>query len=304
MEVIRADAMGLCFGVRDALALMDGVAEPELVTIRGELVHNPVVLDRLDARGFLRQGEVTADRSAVPETPLVLITAHGVSDTERARLEAAGKQLVDTTCPLVRRAHRAALSLQAKGYHVVVIGRPDHVEVRGLVGDLHDYDVVASEADVRRYEAPRIGILCQTTTPPRTAQRLKQAIERLNPQAEEVRFVDTVCRPTRERQRAVAELVDRVEAVVVVGGRNSNNTRELVNLCRERGVSAWQVEGPEDLDPRWFAGLRRVGLTAGTSTLDVTIDAVHEALERLEPEAQPPTEVPMTLAGSLPSPIG
>ncbi len=290
MEVIRATAMGLCFGVRDALAILDAVEEPELVTIRGELVHNPAILAGLDRRGFQRQGEHDRDRASLPETPEVLITAHGVSDAERGRLEAAGKRLIDTTCPLVRRAHRAAVGLQAQGYRVLIIGRHDHVEVRGLVGDLSDYEVIASEAEVRRYDAPRLGILCQTTTPTRTADRIRAAIQRLNPEAEEIRFVDTVCRPTKLRQRAVGELADQVEAVVVVGGQNSNNTRELLNLCRERGVAAWHVEGPDDLDPSWFCGLNRVGLTAGTSTLDATIDAVQARLERLGAEWTPRLE--------------
>jgi 4-hydroxy-3-methylbut-2-enyl diphosphate reductase len=279
MEVIRAEALGMCFGVKDALAVLDGIERPEVVTIRGELVHNPVVLGRLDARGFRRQAE--ADRAALPATEGVLITAHGVSDAERSRLEAAGKRITDTTCPLVLRVHRAARALEEQGYHVLVIGKRDHVEVRGIVEDLARFDVLESPEQARRFGAKRLGIVCQTTTPARTVEAIRAAIAERNPDAEEIRFVDTVCRPTKQRQRALEALLERVEAVVVVGGRNSNNTRELVTLCRERGVPALHVEGPEDLEPGWFSGLSAIGLTAGTSSLDETIDAVEARLRRI-----------------------
>jgi 4-hydroxy-3-methylbut-2-enyl diphosphate reductase len=279
MQVIRAEAMGLCFGVRDALQVIEQVERPGQVTIHGELVHNPMVLEALDARGFRQVDE--HDRSGVPETPDVLITAHGVSDAERRRLETAGKRLIDTTCPLVLRVHRAARALEEQGYHVLVIGKRGHVEVRGIVEDLSRFTVVESPGDVGRYEARRLGIVCQTTTPPRHVERVVQEIRDLNPQADEIRLVDTVCRPTKLRQRALEALLDRVEAVVVVGGRNSNNTRALVERCRERGVAAWHVEGPGDLDPAWFDGISTVGLTAGTSTLDGTIAEVQRVLERL-----------------------
>ena len=283
MRVIRSDVMGMCFGVRDALAILDGIDDPRNVTIHGELVHNQVVLHQLGAMGF-RQSDERA-RAAIPATSSVLITAHGVSDAERSRLEDAGKALIDTTCPLVARAHRAARALHDQGYHVVVIGKPGHVEVRGLVGDLKHVDVVAGPGDARRIDAAKIGIVCQTTMPPRKAAVVREAIEARNPHAE-VRFVDTVCRPTKEHQRALDRLLEQVDAVVVVGGKNSNNTRELAETCRARGVRAYHVQDADDLEPGWFTGLEVVGLTAGTSTLDETIDVVHERLMELAEDVQ------------------
>jgi 4-hydroxy-3-methylbut-2-enyl diphosphate reductase len=185
--------------------------------------------------------------------------------------------LVDTTCPLVSRAHRAAVALHEQGYHVVVIGKPGHVEVRGLVGDLERFDVVGSPDDARAIASKRIGIVCQTTVPPYKANSIRRAIESMNPRAE-IRFVDTVCRPTKQHQKSVDELLDQVDVVVVVGGKNSNNTRELAETCRSRGLVAFQVQGADDLQEEWFDGVDTVGLTAGTSTLDETIDEVHEAL--------------------------
>jgi len=276
MRVIRAEVMGLCFGVRDALEVVEGIAEPAAVTIHGQLVHNEVVQGRLAARGFAMRAE--ADRGASPpETPAVLITAHGISDRGRARLEADGKRLIDTTCPLVRRAHQAARALEAEGYHVLVIGRKGHVEVEGIIGDLHDHHVIERAAEVERYPHRRLGIVCQTTMTEARVAAIRAAIVDRNPDAE-VKFIDTVCLPTKEHQRALERLLDQVQAVVVVGGRNSNNTRELVARCRERGKPVLHVRSADELDPAWFKGFATVGLTAGTSTLPETIEEVHRAL--------------------------
>lgn len=278
MRVLLADVAGMCFGVRDALAVLEQVERPDQVTIHGELVHNETVLSRLKNRGFRMVAE--AGRRSLPVTETVLITAHGISMKERRRLESAGKALVDTTCPLVARAHQAAQSLQRDGFFVIVIGRRGHVEVQGIVEDLSDHAVVQGPQDVRRYASRRLGIMCQTTTPARLAASVRDAVARLNPDAE-IRFIDTICHPTKDHQKALERLLGEVQAMVVVGGKNSNNTRELVARCRERGVTAFHVQSAADLDPGWFAGMSTVGLTAGTSTLDASIQEVREALQKL-----------------------
>jgi 4-hydroxy-3-methylbut-2-enyl diphosphate reductase len=278
MKIIRAEVMGMCFGVRDALQVIADISRPEGVTIHGELVHNEAVLTHLGARGFKMVGE--AERRRLPETDTVLITAHGVSTRERRRLEGAGKKLVDTTCPLVTRAHDAARKLREAGYHVLVIGRRGHVEVQGVVEDLDSFDVVQAVEEVRRYPSRKLGIMCQTTATARQVREIRAAVADLNPDAD-IRFVDTVCHPTKAHQQALEDLLDRAQAVVVVGGKNSNNTRQLAGRCRERGVPAFHVQSAADLRAEWFAGVETVGLTAGTSTLDETIEGVHQALVSL-----------------------
>lgn len=274
MQVIRAEAMGMCFGVRDALELAFDEAQPQATTIHGELVHNEEVLARLRARGFHMQAE---QHRQLPATRRILITAHGISDRERQRLEGAGRELLDTTCPLVVRVHEAARQLQDSGHHVLVIGRPGHVEVRGIVGDLRHYHVVAGVDAVETYPHDRLGVVCQSTFMEEAAQEILAAIETRNPTAE-VRFVDTICEPTKQRVRAVRDLARRVPVMVVVGGSNSNNTRQLVKMAEALGCRAHHVQGPGDLQLHWFQGVRVVGLTAGTSTLAETIDRVEVAL--------------------------
>jgi 4-hydroxy-3-methylbut-2-enyl diphosphate reductase len=275
----------MCFGVRDSLAVIAGIEEPGTVTIHGELVHNEIVQSQLAARGFALRGEDERKRS-LPETPTVLITAHGVSDRERKRLEAAGTQLVDTTCPLVARAHEAASALAAEGYHVLVIGRRGHVEVEGLTGDLAQFDVIESADEVRSYTHARLGIVCQTTATEREVASIRAAVAAHNPGAS-IKFVDTVCLPTKEHQRALERLLEKVDAVVVVGGRNSNNTRELASRCRERGKPVLHIQSAADLDPDWFRHFASVGLTAGTSTLAETVDEVYRALVWIATGASP-----------------
>lgn len=276
MQVLRADEMGMCFGVRDALATLAAVRDPANVTIHGELVHNQEVLAELERRGFQQSPE--AERP-VPSTPAVLVTAHGISERERKRLRAAGKSLVDTTCPLVKKAHDAARELAAEGRRVVVIGRRDHVEVRGIVEDLEAPIVVAGIADVGTWPDARLGIVCQTTTQVAHATAMVAAIRAANPHTC-VRSIDTICSPTKARITALDALLPRIDGLVVVGGRHSNNTRQLAARALAAGMAVLHVETAADLDEAWLAGRNVVGVTAGTSTLDRTTDEVCAALRR------------------------
>jgi 4-hydroxy-3-methylbut-2-enyl diphosphate reductase len=315
MRVLKASSMGVCFGVRDALRFADSIPQPVDVTVYGQLVHNPLVQQRMAQRGF-RQTMEGSQRNSIPDTPYVLITAHGISQWRRDQLENAGKTLLDTTCPLVKKAHNAAVTLGRQGYHVLLIGRPRHVEVQGIIEDLPSYDVVPDVAAVKSYSHPKLGIMCQTTTPAWLAEQIRHAIAKKNPHAE-IKFVDTICQPTKDRQDAVEYLLGQVQAMVVVGGENSNNTRQLAQRCRDRGVTAYHVQRADELDSRWFDHMDTVGLTAGTSTLPETIEEVYQALVAMEPHGDtsvdsgasgatiarrmnPPAEVPLRVGGVVP----
>ncbi len=274
MKVIRAQAMGMCFGVRDAIAVTATIPDPTRVTIHGELVHNEKVNAALAARGFSSTSEVGR---AIPATPSVMITAHGVSNRERTALASAGKQIIDTTCPLVRRAHDTALKLAAEGWHVIVAGKRNHVEVIGLTGDLENYTIIETPAEAAAFPHPRLGIICQTTLQPAMADAITAAVVAANPRSE-VRLFNTICRPTRERQQAMQDLLPQCDAVVVVGGPHSNNTRQLVRLAQSTGKPVVHVNSADDIDSAWAAQYNNIGLTAGTSTPDSIIDAVEAKL--------------------------
>jgi 4-hydroxy-3-methylbut-2-enyl diphosphate reductase len=277
MRILRAAHLGMCFGVRDAIALALEHADAGPLTILGDLVHNTHVQRVLEARGI----EIARD-AALVKTATVMVTAHGASRRALARTRALGLTVVEATCPLVHVAHRAVAALARDGYHVVVVGQRDHVEVRGLTGDLDRFDVVLDETDVLALaEQPRFGVAAQTTQPVDKVRHLVALIRRRFPQSD-VRFLDTVCKPTKERQAAAVDVAREADVVIVVGGRSSNNTRELVRTCARHCARVHQVEADADLDAAWFAGATVVGLTAGTSTPDAVVERVEERIRQFE----------------------
>lgn len=285
MKIILAEHFGMCFGVRDAIAQAEKLAAEAPLTILGELVHNPVVRERLRTRG-VREASLdempSGDRSENDASPArVMITAHGASDVKRTSWQSAGLNVADGTCPLVRHAHEQLKHLVRAGYFPVVIGKRGHVEVRGLTEDFPEAFVVEVASDIAKLpKRDRYGVISQTTQPIDHARAIVRDIQRQNPQSQ-VRFVDTVCKPTKDRQLALRKLIAKAEIVVIVGGRTSNNTRQLVETCRAAGRRAIHIERAEELDAKVFEGVAVVGLTAGTSTLVETVKAVFKRLQQI-----------------------
>lgn len=276
MKILRAEHLGMCFGVRDAIALALAEAGRGPLTILGELVHNETVLAMLRARGIRLESHMAA-----AHTSTVMITAHGASDRTLNALRARGLRVLEATCPLVHVAHRAVAQLVREGYHPVLIGKAGHVEVRGLTEDLDEYDIVLSEADVAQLrERPRFGVAAQTTQPLERVRHLVALMRQRFPRSE-VRFIDTVCQPTKQRQQAAAELARQCDVVLVIGGAHSNNTRELAATCRRHCKRVHHVQSAADLRPEWFQDAETVGLTAGTSTPDAVINQVEEAVREI-----------------------
>lgn len=260
----------MCFGVKDAIELALDTAQRAPLTILGDLVHNETVLAELRARNIQIQNDA---REVATKT--VMITAHGASERKLGAVRERGLNVLEATCPLVTVAHRAVAKLVREGFHPVIIGKRDHVEVRGLTEDLAAFDVVLNDDDVLQLkERPRFGIASQTTQPIEHVRRLVGLIHKRFPQSE-VRFVDTVCQPTKQRQHAAVELAHQCDVVIVVGGAHSNNTRELVATCRRHCARVHHVQTPADLCDGWFHAADTVGVTAGTSTPDALINGVE-----------------------------
>src|SRR5438105_7814297 len=221
MRIIRAEHLGMCFGVRDAIALALKQSQTAPLTVLGELVHNESVLAELRARGVK-----IADQLEAVETRKVMITAHGTSKKRLERVLGSGLEVAEATCPLVHVAHRAVERLVRAGYHPVIIGQRNHVEVRGLTEDLADFDVVLAEADIFDLEEhPRFGVAAQTTQPIEKVRHLVELLRARFPNSE-VKFIDTVCQPTKQRQNSAINLARLADVVIVIGGAHSNNTRE------------------------------------------------------------------------------
>jgi 4-hydroxy-3-methylbut-2-enyl diphosphate reductase len=284
--------MGWCFGVRDAVALVEREAATGPVTVLGELVHNETVNAELRQRGvrIVGSGSASAAAEAVGDggtgsrSATIIITAHGASEKMIEHVRQQAPRVVEATCPLVRSAHQAVCELAVAGYYPVIVGQRDHVEVRGLIGDLAEFSVVLAVDDVRLLPSRcRYGVVAQTTQPLDRVRQLVELIRQRFPEAE-VRLVDTVCLPTKQRQAAAVELARQCDVVVVIGGRHSNNTRELAATCAQHCLRVERVETAADLQWSWFHSDDTVGITAGTSTPDSVIAVVEHWLRELAEE--------------------
>lgn len=276
-KILLAEHYGMCFGVRDALAAAESLAARGPATVLGELVHNEVVRSRLAEAGA-KEGDLWAETAPTRD---VIVTAHGAADRDRERWRQGGYRVTDTTCPLVRKAHTALAELVAMGCLPVVIGKAGHVEVRGLTGDFPEARVVLTEAEVDQLpEAPKLGVVAQTTQP---SERVEKLLERIRERfsGSTVHFRDTVCAPTKARQRSLEDLCAKADFVVVVGGADSNNSWQLVETARKLGCRSERVTRPSDLREHWLFGSRVVGVTAGTSTLEESVQGVLERLREL-----------------------
>jgi len=280
IEIRLATSLGFCFGVRRAIEMVEGAAaERGRIDSLGSIVHNPVVAERLDARGvgIVRGfGDVAA--------PNVAITAHGAGPEVYRKAERAGLALVDTTCPIVARAQRAARRLVNSGFKVIIFGDAGHPEVRGVLAWTRGRGTVLASAD-DPVEIPRrkVALLSQTTKSNRmftdfVARFLALHIDRIN----EVRIINTTCPETEDRYAAARELAHEVDLMIVIGGRNSANTGKLAGTCRGAGVETHQVEREDEIAPEWLRGKRRVGVTAGASTPDESVAAVVRRLRSID----------------------
>lgn len=280
-----ATELGFCMGVRRAVEMMEGAAaELGPITSLGSTVHNPQVVDKLRNRGV----EVIATLEAIDARP-VAITAHGVGPQVLRELEARGASVVDTTCPIVTRAQQWAKKLTDEGFGVIVFGDPEHKEVRGILGWAKGKVItMKTEADL---DAPlpdwmpsRVGVLSQTTeTEGHFAQFVQKLLTAHMERISELRVINTLCNATTSQQAATVELAGEVDLMVVVGGRESANTRHLAEVSRERGVETYHVESAAEIDAAWLRGREKVGVAAGASTPDAVIDEVVARLYALAP---------------------
>ena len=284
MEIVLANEMGFCFGVRRAVEMMEEATQDQgsMVSL-GSVVHNPQVVAQLREKGL----DVIASLSEVSERP-VAITAHGVSENVVRELESRGVPVVDTTCPIVTRSQQWAKRLADDGFAVVIFGDPNHKEVRGVLGwaEGKAFAVPTVEAlDDLPDELPsRIGVLSQTTeTEGHFAEFVRALLERRMDRISELRVINTLCNATTNQQAAAQELAHQVDLMFVIGGRESANTRHLAEVAREEGIETHQVESADEIRPEWLNGHQRVGVTAGASTPDDAVDAVVTRLRELAP---------------------
>ena len=274
--MLLARENGFCFGVKKAVELTEAAAESgRPVHNLGQVVHNPKISERLAARGV----KVITDPSEAAEG-IVVIRAHGVPPEMRAKIEQQGLECIDATCSLVLRAQRFTKQLADEGYRVVILGTPEHPEVVGLRAYAGtDHVIVETKEEWERLpKMKKAGVVSQSTQPPWAFKELVAHIAEI---AQETKIFNTVCPVTIKRQHAATELAEQTDTIIVVGGKNSANTRELVNLARMQGREAHHIEHATELEPAWLVGKERVGLIGGCSTPMDTLIEVKERAEAL-----------------------
>ena len=278
MRVVRARNAGACYGVQRALDMaLAAVEGGGAASTLGPLIHNPQVVADLAARG-VRAVEHVEDVHAGS----IVIRSHGVTPAVRRAAASRGLPVVDATCPHVARAQKAAAQLGKRLGRVVVVGEAGHPEVEGLVACAREAGaevfVAARPADLPACLREPVGVVVQTTQTRAALDAVEAALRTrgVNPEVK-----NTICSATSQRQEAAAELAGEVDAIVVVGGRNSSNTTRLADICAASCPRTYHIESPDEVDPAWFAGCESVGVTAGASTPEAHIAAVVARLEAL-----------------------
>lgn len=265
---------GVCYGVERALKLAAEASETanDPVHTMGPLIHNPIVVRELEAAGV-----TVAETVTDCESGSVIIRAHGVTPQIIDELHAKNLQVIDATCPYVKRVHIAVERLAHEGYQIIVVGESGHPEVEGIMGHAETGAfVVAIPEDLDGVTLERkVGIVVQTTQTPAALDAIVSAVL---PRVSELRVMNTICAATQERQDSAAELASRAEVMIVIGGRNSGNTRRLVEICAAHCPRTHHIEEAAELDPSWLENVQLIGVTAGASTPAAHIERVTAAL--------------------------
>ena len=278
MKVVKSDVLGFCFGVRRAVEMIENELKDNgpLCTL-GAIVHNTHVVSGLSDEG----GQLVHSLDEVPENGAVAITAHGAGEEIYKEIKRRNLRLIDTTCPIVRRAQETAATMVKDGFFVLLYGERDHPEVKGILSWTRGKGeaTMSSEAAVPG-KAKRIAVISQTTKKRELFAKFAQQITgQYASKLEEIRIIDTTCPETGRRYQAARELAHEVEALFVVGSHSSANTRKLAETCRETKIPTYHIDSTYEVKVEWLAGISRVGVTAGASTPDYIIDEVVSQLE-------------------------
>ena len=279
MMVVMAKILGFCGGVRRAVGMIEAeLAEHGPFYTLGAIVHNARVVDGLACKG----ARIVEGLDEVPDGGAVAITAHGAGEEVNDEIARRGLRLVDTTCPIVRKAQETVARLVEDGFSVVLYGEAEHPEVRGILSWTRGRGIATQSFEIEiQSGSAGIAVISQTTgNPDRFTEFSESIVKRFTGRVPEIRIVDTTCPETGRRYQAAQALAKSVDVLFVVGSRTSANTRKLVETCLETGVPTHHIELADEIEDGWIEGRERVGVTAGASTPDAVIEEVVQRLER------------------------
>ena len=277
MVIRKAKTQGFCFGVAITLKKAEETVAARgsgNVTTLGHIVHNPQMVQSLEDKGL-----VNAQSVDDVEAGTLFVRAHGLPVEVFEKANAKGLTIVDATCPMVTKIHVQAEKLRADGYKIVVVGDPNHPEVKGTLSHVPGAWCIQSPDDIEALpRASRVGVVVQSTW---SGHGFTEIVRKLSSKYYEVRAVNTICTDTHNRQSEAEELAEQVEVMVVVGGKASANTKHLADLAATKGARSYHIEGPSELEPQWFEGVQVAGLMSGASTPGWLVDQVEARMEAI-----------------------
>lgn len=278
MEILIAKSAGFCFGVKRAINIAKKSADDvrgEISTL-GPIIHNPQVVKKLEDSANIRPRKTLEEIQG----GTIIIRSHGVKLKEFAAAKEKGLNIVDATCPFVKKTQELVSDLTKEGYTVIVVGDREHPEVQGIISYGNPDIIVAASVDEIKDlpKREKIGIVAQTT---QSQERLQKIADFCLTRASEVKVCNTICSATSVRQEESVEISKEVECMIVIGGKNSGNTRRLFEVCHSIQPKTYHIEEAREIDPAWFKGIERLGVTAGASTPKWIIEEVISRLEEL-----------------------
>ncbi|MBP2625622.1 MAG: 4-hydroxy-3-methylbut-2-enyl diphosphate reductase [Firmicutes bacterium] len=278
MKIIAAQHSGFCYGVKRAVGMAEEcIGKPGTIHTLGPIIHNPQMVKRLSDEGI----SVVNDLSQINDSSTVIIRSHGVGPEIYAEAKAKSVEIIDATCPHVKKAQQAAHQLFKDGYTVVVIGEKHHPEVKSIV-EWSDNTALVVETVAEAMKIPdyaRIGVVAQTTFGGNVFQAI---VDVLQGKCDELKVSRTICTATDLRQQAALALASKVDVMIVVGGKNSANTSRLKELCSDAGSIVYHIETAQELMIEYFEGVQTVGITAGASTPDYLIEEVYQKMQEFD----------------------
>lgn len=282
VEIVTAKRAGFCFGVKRAIDISFDIGKEirKGVFTLGPIIHNPQVIEKLKAKGIFPLDDINDIYGK--EINALIIRTHGIPHQLYDRISSQHFRLIDATCPFVKNAQHYAQQLKNNGYQVVVLGDESHPEVKGIMSYAGDDVVVVNEHTQLPRLKTKVGVVVQTTQPVET---LKKLLANIIEHVKEVKVYNTICNSTALRLKETAEMAQKVDIMIVVGGKNSANTTQLSRLCESFAVKTYHIETDRELSKEWFVDAQKVGLTAGASTPDWIISKVEKRIRNIGGES-------------------
>jgi 4-hydroxy-3-methylbut-2-enyl diphosphate reductase len=268
MRINIAKSAGFCFGVKRALDIASKLTKAAgSVYMLGDIVHNEDVSKRIEKSGIKKINRLKKVNSGI-----LLIRAHGASQGALRKASRLGYQIIDATCPMVKEIHKIVKDMHKKGYKIIVIGDKDHDEVQGIVGQLKEKTLVIDNiSHIPLAKVKKIKLACVVAQSTQNSKNVLKIVDILKNYVSDLKFFNTICRPTRTKQEEIRSMPLKNDAMIIIGSKNSANTKRLYEISRLLNKKTWRVNSREEIKPSWLKGVRDVGITAGASTPEDTI---------------------------------